>query len=314
MNEYHNKNGILDKPQNYYQNNSSIEVNHVAEIDLAYISNSNDTGLTTTNYNFNIIYMNYVDFKICFFDSPLNNFNISNVNSEIKNLSIHQEYIDTTNNQQPFNLNSAVLYAWAEKNKSTISAIPVKEKILLNKNTNKTRNMGSFMSVQNALSFNEVIQTLLQSGEIKLADNFTCSCAIIDFKIFVQYNYKPLEIAIIMQYTYRIQVPGYVNKSDSNHCYSKDDTAPRKMFNFVMQHNNNYNENEYGNEYGNEDENEDENEQVYHNKINYEKNNKNTNEYFIDDNNTIITDSTNIMSQVSKILNSEDSLAESKKW
>ena len=226
-------NGIFRKPANYFEDVPPSQISHIPEVDLAYISNNKDKENTVTNYIFHVIHLSYADFKICFFDSILQNFNISPANFEVKALSLHQNYIDTTKKQQSFNLNNSILYAWAEKNQSTIGAIPVQQKILLNKNSLMTRSIGSFREVQNALSWNEAIQTLIESGEIIPMKKDKLSCAIIDFKIYVQYNYNPLEVAVNLQFTYRVHVPGYANKCEPNPCYSNDTSAPRKVFNFV---------------------------------------------------------------------------------
>jgi hypothetical protein len=229
-------NGILRKPANYFEDIPPSQISHIPEVDLAYISNNknnNNKDIPVTNYIFNIINLSYADFKVCFFDSILQNFNISPANFEVKALSLHQNYIDTTKKYQSFNLNNSILYAWAEKNQSTIGAIPIQQKIILNKNALMTRSIGSFRDVQNALSWNEAIQTLIESGEIIPMKKDKLSCAIIDFKIYVQYNYNPLEVSVNIQYTYRVHVPGYINKCEPNPCYSDDTSCPRKVFNFV---------------------------------------------------------------------------------
>jgi hypothetical protein len=92
--------------------------------------------------------------------------------------------------------------------------------------------MGSFVNVQNALSWNEAIQTLLESGEIIVAK--ADICAVIDFIIVVQYTYEPLGVSIDMQYTYRVNVPGYANKPEPNPCYSTDQTPARTTFDFKL--------------------------------------------------------------------------------
>ena len=146
------------------------------------------------------------------------------------------------------------MYAWAEKNQSTIGAIHVQEKIILNRNCLITRSIGSFREVQNALSWNEAIQTLIESGEIIPMKKDKLSCAIIDFKIYVQYNYNPLEVAVNMQFTYRVHVPGYVNKSEPHPCYSSDTSLPRKVFHFE-DYNNNHSESVHPKNYSDENEN-----------------------------------------------------------
>lgn len=225
-------NGIFRKPANYFEDVPPRQISHIPGVDLAFITNNKDNKNQVTSYIFKTIHLSYADFKICFFDSILQNFNISPANFEVKALSLHQTYVDTTKKYQSFNLNNAILYAWAEKNQSTIGAIPVQQKILLNKNSLMTRSIGSFRNVQNALSWNEAIQTLLESGEIIPARKDKLSCAIIDFNLFVQYNYDPLEVAINMQFTYRVHVPGYANKCEPHPCYSTDITPPRKVFHF----------------------------------------------------------------------------------
>jgi hypothetical protein len=230
MVEYSTNNGILVKPQNYFNDKPTVQISHIPVVDLAYISNNRESQTPVTNYVFNTMQLSYADFTTCFYDSILHNFNISSTNAEVQALSLQQLYIDTTNNQQKFNLNNAVLYAWAEKNNSTISSLSVKEKITLNKNTLMTRSIGSFMEVQTALSWNEAIQTLLESGEIIVAKGDVC--AVIDFKIMVQYIYIPLNVSINMQYTYRVNVPGYANKAITNPCYSVDPTPARTRFTF----------------------------------------------------------------------------------
>ena len=71
MTEYSNNNGILVKPQNYFNDKPTVQISHIPVIDLAYISNNNTTETPVTNYSFNVIQLSYSDFKTCFFDSIL---------------------------------------------------------------------------------------------------------------------------------------------------------------------------------------------------------------------------------------------------
>jgi hypothetical protein len=281
MTEY-STNGILEKPQNYFNDKPTIQISQIPLINLAYISNSNISENSITSYCFNVIQLNYSDFKTCFFDSILNNFNISFKNAEVQALSLYQNYMDTTNNNQKFNLNNAVLYAWAEKNSATSSSISVKDKITLNKNTLMTRSIGSFLNVQNALSWNQAIQSLLESGDIVVVKGNTTTCAVIDFQIVVQYTYVPLGVSIDMFYTYRVNVPGYANKAEPNPCYSNDSTPARTTFDFKLNEYNHYNMN---NKLDNIPEEFNENSSQTSHEVDQLNNEKlNNNNYFIDDN------------------------------
>ena len=70
----------------------------------------------------------------------------------------------------------------------------------------------------------------------------------------LSHNSNPLEVAVNMQFTYRVHVPGYVNKSEPHPCYSSDTSLPRKVFHFE-DYNNNHSESVHPKNYSDENEN-----------------------------------------------------------
>jgi hypothetical protein len=62
-------NGIFRLPPNYFNNNPPVQISHIPDLDLAYISNNRKVfNNPITFYNFKTIPMSYSDFKICFFE------------------------------------------------------------------------------------------------------------------------------------------------------------------------------------------------------------------------------------------------------
>jgi hypothetical protein len=49
MTEYSNNNGILVKPQNYFNDKPTVQISHIPAVDLAYISNNKATETPVTN-------------------------------------------------------------------------------------------------------------------------------------------------------------------------------------------------------------------------------------------------------------------------
>jgi hypothetical protein len=227
-------------------------------------------------------------------------------------MSLNQTYIDTTNKEQTFSLIAAMTHAWSEFNKQPVSNISANKKISLIKNSGLARNLGAFRNVQNALSFNESINMLLQNQAITPDEN---GFVTIDFNVFVQYTSVILGVSVNMKYTYRVDVPGYryvANNNVLNNVYSKDTTPVRSTFDFkIPDYDDQYEESvqekpEVKHLNFQEDFNETSSESSEKKKDNYE--------YLIDDNNTLITESSNIIEKVSKIIKGDDSVADSKMW
>jgi hypothetical protein len=301
--------GILHVPHNHFNGKPLNSVNYVPHINIAYMSNCKDEShKNVTSYHFNPIQMSYADFKNCFYPAPLNHFFINKSNMNTQVLSFQQTYSDTTNQNKLFNIDYALRHAWSEHNQLPIKAIPVQKQIALTKHSGLTRGLGNIRGgAHTNLSFDEAIHSLLQSGDIKVGDIGTC--ANIAFEITVNYCYSPLEVALELTFVYIVCVPGFINKGETNQVYSKDTTPPRKRFDFKL----------------------DDDEVSYeeHDKLSNDKHlefNDDTSsesserkkdepyEYIIDDNITLITDTSNIVSEVSKFIKGGVSVAESKPW
>jgi hypothetical protein len=150
--------------------------------------------------------MKYSDFKSCFYYSSLDSFNLNEANSEIQALSLKQTYEDTTNSSKDFDLNEAVLSGWSEKNSAPSSLLSIEKIISLKKNCSLTKNIGSFKKKQIAVNWDNAISELLETNKIVPSK---IDSIIVDFRIFVQYNYTDFDVGINMKYIYRVSVPGY---------------------------------------------------------------------------------------------------------
>ena len=294
--------GVLHLPHNPYNSKPSNVINHVPHINIAYISNVKEHSFHTTSYHFNPIEMNFADFKSCFYPAPLNHFCINKTNMHSQVLSFQQTYSDTTNPNKLFNIDYALRHAWSEHHQLPIKSIPVQKQIGLTKHSGLIKGLGNIRSgVHTNLSFDEAVNSLIQSGDIKPCD--ISSCANIAFEITVNYCYAPLEIALELNFVYYVCVPGFINKGETNHVYSNDNTPPRKRFDFKIEDD----EVSY-----------DEHHKLDNNK-HFEFNDDTSSESSdrkkdFDDNITLITDTSNLVSEVSKLINGDASVAESKLW
>ena len=291
--EQYTTNGIFDKPHNIHNIHNKDSVCYIPKIDLAFISNHRENDFHITSYQFNTISISFDHFKMCFFASPLNHFYLSPSNLTTSYLSLDQTYMDTTNSKKKFNLEYALQNAWAQYNHLPVSAIPIDKKISLTKNTKLTKSLGSFIcGSQYNLSLDEALQSLLESEEITGASMQTC--ATIDFQIVVLYSYPSLSISLELHFIYRVNVPGYRNKFGSNPYYSKDCTPPRNYFGFTMSEYSGDSDDEIISEFS--------------------RNKKEYFEHLIDEQSIITESSGDIISQVSKLLNSEFSFGDSVSW
>jgi hypothetical protein len=306
--EKHTIDGVLHKHHNFLLNAPEKQISHVPVVNLAYLSNqTQENNFPVTQYKFNSIPMSFADFKRCFFASPLEHFCLSCANMGTQPLSLNQTFVDTTNNKQKFSLNYALQHAWSECNKLPMSSIPINKKINLTKHSGKVRCLGSLVyGVQNALSYNEAIQSLIDAGEIVPAASDIHASAIVDFIIVAEYLFPPLEVSLFLQFPYRVSIPGYGNKTEPNILYSKDITPPRKIFTFESYEDVEQEKLDEKHLHFQEDFNETSSESSDKKKENYE--------YLIDDNNTMISESSNIIEKVSKIIKGDESVAESKMW
>lgn len=155
------------------------------------------------------IVISWCDFLTLFYNCNQTHFVVSP--SNIFNQCIafsSQQYENVYNKQTKYNLAEQVRSAWAVKCETMASNIPIKQGILLNKETFGIRSLATACSLT-ALSLDEAINTLLDNGEI-VAGAYNTE-AVVQFIVAYKYYFKPLNTCVQVNFAYLTKIPCYKN-------------------------------------------------------------------------------------------------------
>jgi hypothetical protein len=209
--------------QSTFQNNCCKEVEQIAGLVIASLSNiRNNECQPDISVTLNTICLNWCDFLLLFYRAN-NSFSILPTSASSCAINFAgQTYEDTTSQSLRLNLSQLIRQAWANKCESSINKIPSKSSIILNKETSYIRSLLSANSTI-ALSLDQVINTLLNNGEIAPADSTSSATAI--FIVEYVYYFKPLNVSVQINFVYKTKIPCYKNLNYcDNWCppYSKE--------------------------------------------------------------------------------------------
>ena len=222
--------GIQNIDQGYFHNTGSSNIVNVPEIDLAYLSNSNNSENNNdidTTINLNPTYIKWCDLKLLFFNSPSGAFYINNSNSSFSAITFNgQTYESTQNKKVWFSLYDQVVKAWSKKNNKPESSIPIPYKIQLERQTFLTKSLSNISGYQLALSLDEIISTLLNKKQIEPGNNG--DAAKVKFNISYKDYFCPLDISIIVVFSFITNIPCYKNVNDCDTCPYSNDTLPTR--------------------------------------------------------------------------------------
>ena len=197
--------------QGAYQNTCCNTLEQECGLTIAYLSNiRNNNCDPDVKVSLNPICIDWCDFLLLFYRSN-NTFNIIPYASNLCAISFFgKTYQTTTTTDLKFNLGSIIRTAWANKCETTADHIAPKTNILLNKSIS---NISSLLNANSSisLSLDQAIETLLINNEIEPGDS-TNSARV---KFYVQYKYcfEPLNVCILVNFTYVTRIPCYKNVS-----------------------------------------------------------------------------------------------------
>jgi len=263
-------------------------------LELAFISNTkDDNNVDPVILNFLPFCLNWCDFVALFFRSPGGAFNINAQNASSKVISFSEQKYTTVNDKiVRFSLADQIFKAWSKKNNMPESAISPSLRIKLNRESFLLKSLASVNAYQVGLSLDEVLVTLLQNNEIERSDDPDDS-AEVHFTITYREYYQPLDITLILNFSYITHIPCYKNVGFCPKPYSFDCTPIRKCL--------------------------DDETMSVTSEATYAKSTCSTlkegeHEYYNDDH-TLVTNSTNVVSEISKIIYGDNvSQSESTKW
>lgn len=217
--------GVLNNDQGYLKNNTTGLITNVPSLNLAIISNVSTDKSPDVQISLNPIHLTWSDFSNLFFRSPSGAFYINPSNNNVGAISLLNQTYETTNNKSVlFSLSEQVTKAWSKKNNLPIASISPKTNIELARVNFLTKSLGSLNGESIGLGLDETLSALIGSGDILVGDSETS--ATVKFYIGFQYYFEPLDIIMLTTFTYTTSIPGYKNTNslanDAPLVYSND--------------------------------------------------------------------------------------------
>lgn len=196
--------------QGSYQNDCCTNVAPQAAVVIAQLSNKKSECQADIAVTLNPICLSWCDFLLLFYRAN-NTFSILPAGSNSCAVSFAgQTYEDTTNQYLRLNLSQLIRQAWVNKCQGTVTNIPTRTSLLLNKQTSYIKSL-----IQSdftlSLSLDQAIATLLNNNEIAPADVGTS--AKVAFTIEYLYYFEPLGVAAQINFVYVTNIPCYKNLS-----------------------------------------------------------------------------------------------------
>ena len=241
--------------------NTTKSINNIPNINLAFISNVNNTKadlFKEASINLNTIYLNYSDFNQLFFRGYAGAFYINPNNQNASVLSLTQQSYSTTHDSNnPFYLKEFLIKTYEKTHSINSMNIPIQTRIVLDREMFLAKSLYSINGYQTALSLDECINTLMMNGDIIKSD-FDSSAKVI-FIISLKYVQSDLQVSGIVNFRFITDIPGFSNNDaimtlDLPKSYSNDikkntnkpDLGVKKEFYFAStsaSNNNNNNSN-----------------------------------------------------------------------
>ena len=221
-----NVDGIYNNDQGYFRNIPTSQISNYPILNLALLSNSCGDRTPDVEINLNPTYLSWSDFTNLFFKSPSGVFYINPSNNNVSAITFASQTYETTYNQNvAYSLADQTRKAWSKINSKPETAIQPKVNIQLERQCFLTKSLGSVYGDFIGLSYDEAISSLLTSGSIAVGDCDTS--AIVKFTIAYQYYCEQLNICLLTTFTYITNIPCYKNTipfSDDCVCPYSNDT------------------------------------------------------------------------------------------
>jgi hypothetical protein len=298
---------IYNNDQGIFSHNKTIT--NVPLFNLAYINNiHNNTAnpFPESIVDLAVTYLTYSDFLSLFFSGYGGAFRINHANSNIKALSLTTQTYSTTHDPiVSYFLKDQIIKAYEKTYNTSILSIPVHTKINLDREMFLAKSLSSLTGTQIGLSLDEAINALIANNEIIKAD--MDSSARVIFIITLNYIHSDLKVACVANFRFQTDIPGFAN----NHLLMTLD-LPKSYSNALVDNKPEIKQ-------------ENPNKQFYYEKDDASEVSDFKNEEFIDDeksltssdSNTIISSNslnTNLVKEVSNIIRSGESVANSTVW
>ena len=316
-------------------------INNIPSINLAFISNNTNIKadlFKEATIDLNSIYLNYSDFNQLFFRGYAGAFHINPNNHNVSVLSLTQQTYSTTHDSNnPFYLKEFLVKTYEKAYSINSMNMPIQSRISLDREMFLAKSLYSINGHQISLSLDECINTLMMNGDIIKSD-FDSSAKVI-FIISLKYIQSDLQVSCIVNFRFITDIPGYSNNDaimtlDLPKSYSNDvsktkkpDVGVKPQFYFNSNNNNNRDDSSEISDYKNDEYNEIDDKSFSINSINSGisgtiMNSHNShmtgNSHNNDDENTIITSTetlnTNVVKEVSNIIKSGESVVNSVAW
>lgn len=226
-----NIDGIYNNDQGYFRNIPTNQISNYPTLNLALLSNSCGDRIPDVEINLNPTYLSWSDFINLFFKSPSGTFYINPSNNNVSAITFSSQTYETTYNQNvTYSLAEQIRKAWSKINSKPETSIQPKVNIQLERQSFLTKSLGSVYGDFVGLSYDEAISSLLSNGSIVVGDCDTS--AVVKFTIAYQYYFEQLNVCLLTTFTYITSIPCYKNTtpfSDDCVCpYSNDTkTIPR---------------------------------------------------------------------------------------
>jgi hypothetical protein len=195
--------------QGKYQNECCKDFEKFSSLTVAYLSNERNCDCEPdTSITLDPICIDWCDFLVLFYRIN-NSFSIlpSATNSCLVSF-FGRTYENTTSQNVKFNLSSFVRTTWAQKCETTVSNIPIRTSVLLNRDVSFINSLADAKSAI-TLSLDQAIETLIANGEITPADS--TQSAKVAFIVDYKYVFKPLNTAVLVKFAYVTKIPCYKN-------------------------------------------------------------------------------------------------------
>ena len=283
-------------------------ITNVPLFNLAYISNlanSKTMSFPESTIDLNPVYLTYSDFLTLFFSGYGGAYRVNPSNASIKALALSSQSYATTHEQNvKYLLKDQIIKAYEKTYDTNFLTIPTHIKINLEREMFLAKSLLSFSGTQIGLSLDETINGLIENNHI-IKSEMDSSARVI-FIVSVQYIHTGLKVACTANFRYQTDIPGYSNNNilmtlDLPNSYSNDITSADGNKNVV-------------------------NNRVYYDKDDNSEVSDFKNEEFIDEDksvssngegNTIVSSNslnTNLVKEVSNMIRSGNSVAESTVW
>jgi hypothetical protein len=186
-------------------------VDNIPSLELAIMSNQFCDSDSESIIVLNPILVSWCDFITLFYNNSSKNFVVNTSNVYNSCIMFSSQTYENVTKCTKYNLAEQVRATWALKCETSISNIPIKKNIMLNKDTFQIKGLASSCSLT-ALSLDEAIESLLNNNQIK--PGCYNSEAVVQFVVSYKYQFSPLDTCVQVNFLYLTKIPCFKNVND----------------------------------------------------------------------------------------------------